>query len=61
MKSLALAVAPQQAEQANARAKRHGINVQYTRTGACIIPDRKERKKLLRLEGMHDNQGGFGD
>jgi hypothetical protein len=61
IKSLALAVHPNQVEQANARAKRHGINVTYSKSGACHIPDRANRKKLLRLEGMHDNRGGYGD
>ena len=61
MLSEALAVHPTQIEQAMARNKRHGVNVTYTRDGRAILPDRGERKRLLRLEGFHDNQAGFGD
>ncbi len=62
MTSEALAVHPKQVEQANARNKRHGVNVVYhPKTGCAIIPDRAERKRLLRLEAMHDNRGGYGD
>lgn len=59
--SEALAVHPKQVAEANARAKRHGISVTYQKDGRCIIPDRGNRKKLLRLEGLHDNRGGYGD
>lgn len=61
MVSEALAVHAKQAEAANERARRHGINVHYDARGDCHIPDRNERKKLLRLERMHDNNGGYGD
>ena len=61
MVSEALAVHPKQVEQANDRARRHGIPVTYDRKGFCHIPDRAARKKLLKLEGMHDNSGGYGD
>ena len=61
MESWALAVHPKQVGEANARAKRHGINVVYKKNGSVHIPDRAERKKLLRLEGFHDNNGGYGD
>lgn len=61
MTSLALSVHRKQVGEARARAKRHGINVEYNERGHCIIPDRQERSKLLRLEGLHDNLGGYGD
>ena len=58
----AFAVHPKQVEQANARNRRHGINVEYDKaTGAAIIPDRDQRRKLLKLEGWRDNSGGYGD
>jgi chloramphenicol 3-O-phosphotransferase len=57
----ALAVHPDQVAEATARNRRHGISVTYDENGTAHIPDRAERKKLLRLEGMHDNGGGFGD
>ena len=58
----ALAVHPDQIEQATARNRRHGVNVTYEpASGRAVIPDRGERRRLLRLEGCHDNQGGYGD
>lgn len=61
MKSDALAVHPSQIKQANERNRRNGVNVTYAKNGQAIIPDRKERKKLLKLEGFRDNNGGYGD
>lgn len=52
--SEALAVNPRDVERANARAKRHGINVTYDRKGFVHIPNRNERRKLLKLEGLRD-------
>lgn len=59
--SLALSVHPDQVAEATARNMRHGIRVHYDEEGTAHIPDRAERKKLLKLEGMHDNNGGYGD
>lgn len=59
--SVALSVHPKQVEQANARAKRHGIAVVYKPNGDCVISGRDARRKLLRLEGFHDKSGGYGD
>jgi hypothetical protein len=61
MKSVALAVHPDQVAEATERNRAHGVNVTYDATGMAEIPDRGERKKLLRLERMHDNHGGYGD
>lgn len=61
MVSEALAVDPSQVGEANARARRHGIPVHYDAGGFCHIPDRAARKKLLRLENLKDNNGGYGD
>lgn len=57
---LSLGVHPTQVEKARARAKRHGISVEYTRNGDVIVPDRTERKKLLRLEGRIDKNSFTG-
>ena len=59
--SRALAVHPKQVEQANARAKRHGIGVEYRPDGKPVLTTRESRKKLNKLEGFHDNDGGYGD
>ncbi len=61
MKSVALAVHPDQVAEANARNKKAGVNVTYESDGTAVIPDRGERRRLLRLEGYHDKQGGYGD
>ena len=57
----ALAVHPSQVQQARERNKRHGVPVWYMLDGRAILPDRAARKKLLKLEGFHDNSGGYGD
>lgn len=59
--SEAMAVHPKQVEEANARSKRHNLGVKYDRKGFAHIPDRAARKKLLKLEGLHDKKGGYGD
>lgn len=59
--SLALSVHPDQVAEANARNARHGLSAYYDADGTCHIPDRKERSRLMRLEGMHDREGGYGD
>lgn len=51
----ALAVAPDQVADANARNRLHGVPVEYNAQGHAIIPDNGARRKLLALEGMHDN------
>lgn len=58
----ALAVHPSQVDEANERNRRRGCSVTYRRDdGRAIVPDRGERKKLLKIEGMHDRDGGYGD
>jgi hypothetical protein len=59
--SVALAVHPDQVAEANERNKAHGVNVTYKADGTAVVPDRGERRRLLRLEGYHDKQGGYGD
>jgi hypothetical protein len=61
MKSLALGCHPNQVEEITARNRKHGVNVSYDRFGRALIPDRGERKKLLKLEQLHDNNGCYGD
>lgn len=51
-----LGVHPSQVDAANARVKRHGINVVYDKQGNPHVPDRNERAKLLKLERMHDKR-----
>lgn len=61
MVSEALAVHPKQVQEANERNRKHGVSVTYDRKGMAVIPDRNERRKLLRLEGFHDNNAGYSD
>lgn len=61
MESDALACHPSQVEAMEARNKKHGIRVNYKPDGTAVIPDRGERRRLLRLEGMVDRAGGYGD
>lgn len=61
-KSDGLAVHPDQCELAEQRNKLHGCSVTYDREdGRAIIPDRAERKRLLRIEKFHDNDAGYSD
>lgn len=59
--SEAMAVHPKQVAEANHRSKKHGLGVKYDKKGFAHIPDRASRKKLLKLEGLHDKKGGYGD
>ncbi len=61
MYSEALAVHPDQIEQARARNRRHGINVDYTADGRAILMDRGQRRDMLKLEGFVDKRGSYGD
>lgn len=55
MYSDAMAVHPSQVAAANARNKKHGVNVQYEpHAGLAVIPSEREKKKLMKLEGFHD-------
>lgn len=58
----ALAVHPSQVKEAEERNARRGCSVTYRADdGRAIIPDRGERKRLLKIEGLHDRSGGYGD
>lgn len=59
--SMALAVHPDQVAEANARNAAAGCAARYREDGMAVIPDRAERKKLLRIEGLHDYHAGYGD
>lgn len=54
MKSVAIGVHADQVEEANARNKRHGVNVVYAQDGDAIIPTPGEYKKLQKLEKVHN-------
>lgn len=47
----AFACHPEQVEECNERARKHGIAAHYNKQGHCIIEDAGAHKKLTRLEG----------
>ena len=61
MTSEALSCTEGQVEAMNARNAKHGISTRYDATGLAHVPTRGDRAKLLKLEGFHDVQGGYGD
>ena len=61
MYSEAMAVHPEQIPEAMERNKKHGVYVEYAKDGRAKLMDRGQRKALMRIEGYHDNNGGFGD
>lgn len=61
LQSRALAVHKSQVEEANAWNKKTGIATRYDKTGMAHIPTRGDRSKLLKRDGMHDNDGGYSD
>lgn len=61
MYSDAMGVHPKQIEEARARNRAHGIQIDYLPDGRAILTDRGSRRDLMRIEGYHDNNGGYGD
>lgn len=62
MVSEALAVHPSQIKDVMERNKKAGISgVSYTPSGEAIIADRGARRELMRLSGVIDRSGGYGD
>ncbi len=62
MKSQAMACHPSQIQEMMDRNKQHGITgVTYNAEGDAIISSPREKAKLMRLEGLRDRNGGYGD
>lgn len=57
----ALAVHPDQIEEAMAMDKAHGVPTEYLPDGRPVLVDRDHRRRLMRSLGVHDNDGGYGD
>jgi hypothetical protein len=57
IKSQSLGVGRRQVAAANARNKKAGVQARYDEKGVCHVPTAADRKKLLKVERMHDNQG----
>ncbi len=61
-RSEALACHPRQIAAIMARNKKHGIQgVSYDADGTCVCESRAAKRALMALEGVHNNQGGYGD
>lgn len=61
IQSNALGVHPDQVDEAKEYYAQHNVPTDFTADGQCILRDRGHRKEVLRLTGMHDNDGGYGD
>ena len=61
LSSFAFSCHRDQVAEMNARNKEHGIATRYDATGRAHVPSRTDRNKLMKLEGMHDNDGGYSD
>jgi hypothetical protein len=59
--SEALAVHPRQIKDVLARNAKYGLNVEYDKKGRPILRDRKQRQRLLQIEGLIDRNAGYGD
>lgn len=61
LRSDALAVHPDQIPAAVERNKRHGLTgMAYDRQGRPVFTDRGQRKKLMKIEGVHDRNSYYG-
>lgn len=62
IQSDALAVHPSQITEAVERNRRHGLHIDYNPVdGRPILKDRDQRRRLMKIERVHDNSGGYGD
>lgn len=67
MESDAAGVHPSQIEEARAHSIAHGVPTEFTPAsqgehgGKAIFTSRKHRRDYLRICGLHDNHGGYGD
>lgn len=57
----ALRVHPDQRQEAIEFARRAGVPTHYREDGTPEVLDRSHRRRLLQIQGMHDNSGGYGD
>lgn len=62
IQSDALAVHPDQIPEVMERNAQHGLRIDYNPAdGRPILLDRDQRRRLMKIEGCHDNSGGYGD
>jgi hypothetical protein len=56
----ALGVHPKQIEEAKARNKKHGLNIDYTPDGRPICTDSGQRRLLCKIEGVRQKNSYYG-
>jgi hypothetical protein len=62
LESLALSCHPDQVAEYNEAARKEGLTgISWDARGRCSITSRGDRKAWLRVQGLHDNEGGYGD
>lgn len=60
--SVGLSVHSSQAKEMQAMADSAGLTgIKFDSAGRCTVTDRKHRRDFLKLRGMRDNDGGYGD
>ncbi len=59
--SEALAVHPEQVQEAIEDAKKKGVPTDFLPDGRAVLTSRSHRKAYLRAYGFHDRSGGYGD
>lgn len=57
----ALAVHRSQIAEVSELYRQQGVNVDHLEDGRPVIRDRGQRREMMRIRGVHDNNGGYGD
>ena len=60
LRSDALAVHPKQIEAVKKRNAKHGLNVRYDRRGRPVFTDAAQRRKLMKIEGVRQQNSAYG-
>jgi hypothetical protein len=62
LKSTAMSVHPDQVQEMNALVKGDGLTgVYFDPKGTCWTTSRGQRARAMKLRGLRDNDGGYGD
>lgn len=61
MHSDALAVHPDQVQEATESARKRGVPTEYNAEGLPKLESRGHRRRLMKAYGYNDNDGGYGD
>ena len=52
---------PSQVEEMQAFAAKQGVHTNYTKDGRAVFTSRQHRAQHLKVFGLHDRNGGYGD